>query len=308
MRHLFSAACAALVVTVGAALAQFQGGGTVDPYATFYCVVPGAGINRNTAATSLRATQSLSSAVRNLVLIWAGQSNMADIAPSLYTPANPTKIDDLNVCDGGVYAAVDPLVGTQAQGDGNAQLGNLGIKLADDLVVAGLFDRIVIVPAAQGGTAINDWATFPTNTIIPVALARLKARGMVPGTNVTVIIAWGQGETDTTNGTSQAAYTASMNSVISQVATAGFTGTWFVAKESWISGAGSALVTAAQAAVVTHPTVWAGPNIDALVGSVCGAGLNQACRQADNTHLSDAGQVTAATAWQAALHLFGAPF
>lgn len=301
-------ASAALVLTVGAAFAQFQGGGSVDPFATFHCTpARDPAVNRNTAATSLRTTQSLNPAVRNLVMIWAGQSNMQDIAPSLYTPANPTKIDNLNICDGGVYAAVDPLVGTQAGTDGNGQFGNLGLKLADDLIAANLFDRIVIVPIAEGGTAVNEWATDPVNTDIPVTLARLKARGMVPGTNVTVIIAWGQGETDTMIGTSQASYTASMNSIISQASAAGFTGTWFVAQESWISGAGSASVTAAQAAVVSHPGVWAGPNIDALVGSICGAGANLACRF-DGTHLSDAGQVTAATAWKAALHLFGAPF
>jgi len=291
----------------GSAFAQ-RGSSPVDPY-FLPPIAPQGGIvnliNQNTNAVALRSSQTVSSSVRNLIIVGAGQSNMANSPQaSTYTPTNPTALDQFNIMDGGIYAAADPLLGTSLNSGG----GNPLLRLGDNLVTAGLFDRVILASIAVDGTAVAEWDTGTYSTRLPVLFRRLSAKGLVAGTNVTVIVLWGQGETDTTNGTSQAAYTASLNNVIAATRTAGFNGTWFVASQSYNTGSTSSNVTNAQAAVVNHGAgVWAGPNADAIIGTTCG-GLT--CRP-DNLHFGNNGMpvyVGSASGWQFALHAFGAPF
>jgi hypothetical protein len=279
--------------------------GGLDPMAL--PVVPAAygAINQDTKTLTLRATQTLSAAIPNLVLICAGQSNATNVAPSAYTPSNAAKLDQLSPIDGAIYAAADPLLGTSL----NPTLGsgNPFLRLADSFATT-LFDRVVLVPVAVDSTPVVDWETGFAKDRIPVAIRRLAARGIVIGTNVTIAVCWGQGEGDQIAGTSQAAYTASLNAVIAASRTAGLgtTGPWFVAKQTNVNGSTSAAVQAAQAAVVNHGAgVWAGPDADALVGAAC-SGV--ACRNVDGTHWSDAGSTSYAAAWKTAMALFGAPF
>jgi hypothetical protein len=131
------------------------------------------------------------------------------------------------------------------------------------------------------------------------AYKRIVAAGFGPQTNVTVAIEWGQGETDTILGTSQSAYTVSMNQVISNVKTCGFSGRFFVATETWEAGTVSAGIQAAQAAVVDNITIFASGNIDTL---------NATNRLADNIHLNNTGIASAATLVYNAMHASGAPF
>ena len=77
-------------------------------------------------------------------------------------------------------------------------------------------------------------------------------------------VLWQQGENDTGNATSQASYSASLASVITTMRAAGYAGPVFIAQSSWIGGAVSANVVAAQAAVNHGANVWAGPNTDAF--------------------------------------------
>jgi hypothetical protein len=291
-----------------------QGSTSVDPFALR--PVQGITMAIGTGARALCSSQTLNPAVRNLVIITAGQSNGQDIAPSAYSPVNPTKLSNFSVYTGASYCpAQDPLLGTQfGPGPGAGGIGNIYLKIADDLVTANLFDQVTIVPINVGGTSFAMWdPTSPLGTFsdrIPVALARLAARGIAPGANVTFVILMMQGETDCINGTSQAAATTSINNIITASRNSGFTGTWFVAEESWTGATTCAAIQAAEAAVVNHSAgVWAGPNIDALVGTICSGGAD--CRQPGGLHLSDAGQVAGAgspSGWQAALHLFGPPF
>lgn len=299
-------ACTALAGSGG-----IGGGSPVDPNFTF--PVPGnyGLINSATSGLTLRP-QTVNTGIRNLIIIAAGQSNIVDVAPTAYTPTNPAALDDLNIVDGAIYAAVDPLLGCSLGGPVGNQTGHPILRLADALVTANKFDRVIIVPVAIGGTLVADWqSSFPSNRI-QAALNRIAAHGIVAGTNVTIIILWGQGESDNLAGTTQVNYTNSLNAVIAASRAAGFNGTWFVAKQTY-AAAVSAPVQAAQAAVVNHPSgVWAGANADALVGNVCGAAVNAACRIADNTHWTDAGSYSYAidttNGWQQALHAFGAPF
>lgn len=261
---------------------------------------PGGVVSLNTNLVSLRAQQTLDPSVRNLVMIVAGQSNGTDITPSVYAPVSTSKIDQLNIYDGGIYNAVDPLLGTSLNSGG----GNPFLRLADSFVTSSLFDRVVLVPIAVGGTAVAWWDILAQSDRIPVAVRRLAAKGLVPGPNVTVVMLWCQGESD--GATAQADYTVSLSSIIAKSRTSGFTGPWFIPVQTWNSGAAAAAVQAAQAAIVNPSLgIYAGPNADALVGTACGG---VACRQGDNTHFSDAGAASYAAAWKTAMHTYGAPF
>lgn len=295
-------------LVLGASCFAQKGASPVDPF-LLPPIAPQSGIvnlvNQNTNGLTPRAAQSLSSAVRNLIIVGAGQSNMADSPQaSVYSPANPTALDQFDINSGGIYPAVDPLLGCSVNSGG----GNPLLRLGDNLVTAGLFDRVLLASVAIDGTAVAEWDTGTYSTRLPVLFRRLAAKGLVAGTNVTVIVLWGQGETDTTLGTAQTPYTNSLNNVIAATRAAGFAGTWFVAVQTYNTGSTSAAVAAAQAAVVNHGAgVWAGPNADAIIGTTCG-GLT--CRP-DDLHFGNNGMpvyVGSVSGWQFALHAFGAPF
>lgn len=279
-------------------------GGFTDP---FYLptTVPGntSQINLQPQGLALRS-QSVNTAVKNLILLGPGQSNITSVAPSAYSPSNPTVLDCLNVNDGAIYAAVDPMLGCSI----NPTLGpgNPLLRLADAWVTSGLFARVIIVPLGIDATAAADWGAGFCANRIPVAIARLAAKGITEQTNVTFAVPWAQGETDNQLGTLSAAYQASVGQAITASRTAGLIGPWFIAKQTYIAGAASATIQGAQAALINHGAgIWAGPDADALIGSVC-SGV--ACRQGDNTHWTDAGSASYAAAWKTAMALYGAPF
>lgn len=255
-----------------------------------------------TAGKSLRATQNPNPAVKSLYIISSGQSNRTNITPSAYTPTNGTVIDNLSFCDGGVYTAADPQLGTTL--NPTIGPGHIMFNVADSFI--GVFTKVTIVPVAVGGTFIADWETGYAKDYILIALRRLAAKGITNTGNTTIIVEWGQGESDCQAGTNPASYTTSLNNIIAHSRIEGFNGFWFVAGETWIAGAGCPTLNTAQLAVVNHPAnVWASANADAIVGSICSA---QPCRQADNTHFSDAGRPVIAAAIKTAIQLVGAPF
>lgn len=254
---------------------------------------------RKTAGLVLR-DQAFNPAQKTLVLIGAGQSNYVSLNPTLYTPSSSSVIDNFNIYDGGSYSIGGPLLGTQY----NATMGpgNILARIAQNAITGG-FDRVVVVPIAIGGTVAADWATGSLSDRIGVAMRRLASRGYVPGvTGLTFALSWGQGETDNGNGTLQAAYAASMATVISNAQAAGFTGSscrFFINKETWLSGAVSSAVQAAQVALPNGATIFAGGDLDTL---------NATNRQADNTHFNDTGAAAAATLVWSAMHASGAPY
>lgn len=255
------------------------------------------------SAKTVRATP-IDTGVRNLVLIVAGQSNRTSVAPSAYTPTNPTKLDNLNLYDGQIYAAADPMLGCSyiAGGFGTPVIGCVALRVADLFVTNGIFDRVIIVPIAVAATQVAHWDTGGAlANRIPAAIKRCIAKGIVPGmTNVTFAIEWGQGEGD--YATNQADYQAALNRVIANSQLAGFIGRWFVAKQSYTNGTTFAQVVAAQTAVLNGSTVFTSANADLLVGA------NRAIYGTDDTHFSDLGNANLATAIYDAMHASGSPY
>lgn len=287
---------------------SFAGASLPDPYRTGEVTYANAIWNSNrgysdVSAKTVRNT-AINTSVRNLVLIVAGQSNRTSVAPSAYTPSNPTVIDNLNIYDGQIYAAADPMLGCSyiANGFGTPVIGCVGLRVADLFITNGIFDRVILVPVAVAATQVSHWDTGGAlENRIPAAVRRLAARGIVPGmTNVTFAIEWGQGEGD--YATSQADYTAALNRVIANSLSAGFVGRWFVAKESYASGSTFPQIVAAQVAVVDNVTVFQSADADSLVGA------NRATYGSDDTHFSDTGNAALATLIYNAMHSSGTPY
>lgn len=264
-----------------------------------FAIAQGALPYRKTAGLTAR-DQAFNSAQKTLVLIGAGQSNYVSLNPTLYTPSSSLVIDNFNIYDGGSYSIGGPLLGTQY----NSTLGPGSIlaRVAQEAITGG-FDRVVVVPIAIAGTVAADWATGSLTDRIGVAMRRLASRGYVPGAaGLTFALSWGQGETDNGNGTSQASYAASMATVISNAQAAGFTGSscrFFINKQTWLAGAVSAAVQAAQVGLANGTTIFAGGDLDTL---------NATNRQADNTHFNDTGAAAGATLIWNAMHASGPPY
>ncbi|MBN2158991.1 MAG: hypothetical protein JW807_06315 [Spirochaetes bacterium] len=85
---------------------------------------------------------------RTMVALALGQSNTGNHGETLYRPAGPV----FNLFKGDCYRAEDPLLGPT--GDG----GSVWSRLADLVIQAGLYDRVVIIPIGVGTTTAAHWA------------------------------------------------------------------------------------------------------------------------------------------------------
>lgn len=85
---------------------------------------------------------------RTMVALALGQSNTGNHGETLYRPAGPV----YNLFRGRCYRAEDPLLGPT--GDG----GSAWTRLADLVINAGLYDRVVIIPIGVGTTTAAQWA------------------------------------------------------------------------------------------------------------------------------------------------------
>jgi hypothetical protein len=220
------------------------------------------------------STPRLNAGEKTLVLVTCGQSNGANTGDTAYTPTNATKVDNFNIFDGGTYRAVDPLLGCTIRA--STTQGNVAGRIADKLINAGKCARVILVPTCYGGTPVSRWApggilNQHRLAVIPQILA---SRGLAASLYI-----WIQGETDNDPlHTSQASYAASLAGVI---ATPGDGVPWMIAKCTYINGAVSAAVQAAQVAAVNGTTVFAGADLDSLTGLTY--------RQADLTHFNGTG-------------------
>lgn len=239
----------------------------------------------------------LNTAQKNLILITAGDSNMASVGPSGFTPTNASVVDNFNIYDGANYAAVDPLLGQTLSSLGN---GGIAARVADQIVTAASFPRVIVVPCAVGGSTSAMWAAGGVlYGRLNVVMARLAARGITPATtNVTFALVYQIGANE--HGIAQATFQANVAQTIAKAKDAGFSGRVFIPKYSIAANAADATIVAAQTALVDNVNYFDGGNIDSLTG-----GTN---RQADGTHLTAAGQASAATLIYNAIHASGAPF
>jgi len=211
------------------------------------------------------------------VFIVAGQSNCCNHVDTLYAPVSQ-KVENLNIFDGAIYQAIDPLLGC------NATSGNWLGRFADKLIAAGKFARVILVPCGVGATSITQWSVGGNlNDLLAVSFARCAALSLP----VSAVL-WQQGETDGQNGMAQATYQAALAGLISQQRAMGNLAPWLIGKSTYDGGVSSTAIRSALAAVVDDTTIFAGADTDTLTGSN---------RQADQTHFTAAGADAAAGLW-----------
>lgn len=218
------------------------------------------------------------------ILIFAGQSLIANTVNALYTPSN-AKAHCLSIYNGGMYTAVDPQLGCDSFAGCGSSMG----RIADKCITAGIWTRVIVVPCATNGSLISQHDVGGNEFWhYGVVKSRLAALGLTA-----TAICWDQGTSDANASTPQATYQASFNSMVTAVRALGLTCPWFVA-ESTIQGfAGSApaqAIRAAQVAVLNSgATIYAGPDTDAVTSRY------------DGTHMDATGSDDHATRWKVAL-------
>jgi hypothetical protein len=254
------------------------GGSAQDPYALAIAATNGYSAVGSKAVRDPRIVAG----ENTFVAIAAGQSNISNSGATAYTPTNSTKVDQINIFDGGTYAAVDPLLGC------DGATGNVLSRLGDKLINAGVFARCIFIPIAISGTSITSWISSGSlNQLIILANKRALAVGLTP-----TAVLWAQGETDGQNGMAQATYENHFNGLVTQIHGLGYTAPWFVAQSTLQSNTTNAAIRAALAAVVNGSTKRAGPDTDTLTG-----GTNRV----DGTHFTATGADSAATLWKNAI-------
>lgn len=264
-----------------------------DPFGTQPTLVPG-----QTAGTI--RSQVINPAQKTLVLIvGAAQSQWSDIAPTTYIPTNVSAIDNFNIWDSASRQIVSGLFGSVATSPFG--LGNISARVADNFVTNSIFDRVIIANMAVGSTTIDRWATGTLASRGPAVLARLASRGITqttPGVTFAVLI--GIGETDNSNGTTQAAFTAGLNTYMANMAAAGYAGRYFVCQETWAGGITNSGIRAAQAAVVNNVNVFSAGDLDTFNGTY---------RQStDGLHFIDIGLTAVGNLVFNTMHASGSPF
>lgn len=251
--------------------------------------------------------------IRTAYIVVGGQSLTNNNTPSIYLKINPGQILNLNPYDGKLYKdGVRPLgpLGAQPAGaclnpDGSDCRDNAVRYLADKIL--GLtnadgtnkFNRVIYVIYSIGGSAAGQWANGIYTPQLTGIIDFLMRNGIVP-----TAMLWGNGAADTTLGTSQASYFASMSTVIQTARERGlpFEVPWFIANESWDGTNYSPAVQAAQAQLIDHAkNIYAGSDRDAI-------GINAPYRQYPSAHFAAAGADLDASGWLAALQAYGTPF
>jgi hypothetical protein len=302
MKRLCIAALVALI-SLGAAHGQSRGAAsTVDPFVLSNADFPPAdsasaipGPWQTTAGLTFRSP-AIDPTKKTLVIIAAGQSLNTNINPTSYVPTNSSVVDQLNVYDGALYNVPGPMLGPSTANKSPYGMGTVIARLADGLI--GTFDRVIAANVTIGGSSLAMWATGNSSNRLCVTMKRFAALGITPvTTGVTFAIIWSQGETDFTAGTTSAVYQAGLNTILTNVKACGFSGRFFVNRESSVGDTTSGTYLG-QGAVVDNVNFWAGTNYNSIpTGS-----------RVDGTHFNDTGAATAASAVITAMHASGAPF
>lgn len=152
---------------------------------------------RNGFFTSVRGREEvdcdeIKSGGRAMAALVIGQSNAANAGRGRHA----SKKAVYNFFNGKCYKARDPMLG--ASGD----QGSVWTRLGDKLIEAGMYDRVVFVVVAAGGTSVRHWV--PGSEMNNRMLSAVEQLGK---TNITIThVLWHQGEADMKTGTTAAQY------------------------------------------------------------------------------------------------------
>jgi hypothetical protein len=157
------------------------------------------------------------------VLLVIGQSNAANSAEKRVSTLYPEQ--NLNYFDGLCYASQSPLLG--ATGGSGEWLTLLG----DHLIARGVYENVVLLSSAIGGSEVTRWAEGgDLNEMLLTTL-----RGTTDFYNITDVV-WHQGETDVARFTHTITYMNMFESMMATLAKVGVTGPYFMSVASLCFG------------------------------------------------------------------------
>jgi hypothetical protein len=190
---------------------------------------------------------------RTAVMLAFGQSNAANDGEPGYVTG--PRVYNFNHFDGRCYAARDPLLGASGSG------GSVWTRLGDKLVRAGVFEQVLFVPVAVGGTAVADW--LPGGGLFDRIVGTHRELTK-HGLRITHLL-WHQGETDAGSGTSAADYFSRFETMERGVRALGIDAPLYVAVASLCWNQGNEEIRQAQQRIIrTLPNAFAGPDTDTL--------------------------------------------
>lgn len=217
---------------------------------------------------------------RTAVLLIAGQSNSANHGAEQFSSAHSGKT--FNYFAGKCYPAASPMLGA------TGMRGESWTPLADRLIEAGLFDRVVIVTTGIGGTKIARWQEGgDLNDMMLGVVADLQRRYRVTH------FLWHQGERDLNLQTSSADYAASFRSLVASLRSAKVDAPIFISVGSRCGQPGDwkdedVITTAQRGLVDPAKGLFAGPETNLLVPPE---------NRYDRCHFAGGGQRAFADAW-----------
>jgi Carbohydrate esterase, sialic acid-specific acetylesterase len=219
---------------------------------------------------------------RTAVLFIAGQSNAANNAAQRHTTRYPDRV--LNFMGGRCYVAASPLLGS------TGFAGEYWSLMADHLIEAGAFDRVILAPVAVGGSDIAQWAKGGALNASMIPLVQ----DLVTHYRVTHVL-WHQGESDFSLKTDPARYKQEFLSFAETLRANAVDAPVFVSTATRCLIGWSSLnpIRAAQHDLASsEPGFKAGVDTDTLLS---------AQDRYDDCHMADSGEVKTAKAWAAIL-------
>lgn len=215
------------------------------------------------------------------VLLVFGQSNAANFQGQRYQGVDARVV---NFSDGRCYLASSPLLGA------DGKYGESWTLLGNQLISAGLYRTVILVPAGVGSSSVRQWAAGgDLNAMLLRVVRQIQARYTITA------LLWQQGATDFAQHTSEERYKAGMMSLINSLREAGVGAPFYVSTSSLqlvASWSPDNPITRAQKALVDGRSILAGPNTDRDV---------LAMDRYDGLHFSASGQEKFANAWLALL-------
>lgn len=233
----------------------------------------------------------ISAPTTTAVILTIGQSLIATSSLGTYTTVNGAS-DNFNIYDGGIYGCSNIILGAAwAPATGS---NSPNCVIADSLITAGTYTRVIMASIGIGGTPCAVWDTGGAlRNRITVLMRRLQAKSLTPATgfvgDVWVLLHYG--ETDAVIGTTQAAMATCIRNMDTAFTADGLTNyRLFVPTESFILNTTHADIQNGQADAVASgcSKCRQGANWDSL--------LTATNRQGGGTdaHLTQTGNLNAA--------------
>lgn len=295
MKRILAASLLVLCTTLAWGFGAGGGGDTSKLFTIFdnraICDIPGvtnSGISDATGYTSLSAT--LTPGEKTFIQLVVGDSISSNSGASAYTNTHPTKNQMLNFYNGTTYQYQDPYFNV------STGPGSYPGRIADKLITAGKFARVITIGASLGGACSSNYALDGGyNHRARVGCLESHALGWpISGSgdsgNWKFGIIYALGVNDNAQSRSPASFTANALSFQQSMRDYGCTGDIFIAKQTMLNSVVNAGIQGAQAGLVDNPNGrFVGADADSLPAA--------ANRPVDGTHFGDVGNDNLAQLW-----------